>query len=246
MERSRPSWRYCTQFPNFEKDYTPNGTLREPIEYFKDFFTDEVWTLFVNQSNLYSTQKNVNKPLDMNKAEMEQWLDLCIYFSVSKLPSCRMHWSTTMGIYRDFVTDIMSRDRFMEIKGNLHLVDNEGNDNPIGEKLFKVKPLIAHLRNKFQSIPMDQELCIDEQMVPFKGASGIKQYIPSKPNKWGYKIFVLADKAGMIHDFIPYTGKIDEKTFAVLVWADLISQIHLVVIEVKVICLLTYIYNRLV
>ena len=40
---------------------------------------------------------------------------------------------------------------------------------------------------------MDQKLCIDEQMVPFKGASSIKQYIPSKPNKWDYKIFVLAD-----------------------------------------------------
>ena len=101
----------------------------------------------------------------------------------------------------------MSRDRFLEIKANLHLVNN--NENPNAEKLFKVHPLITHLRQKFQSIPMDQELCIDEQMVLFKGASSIKQYIPSKPNKWGYKIFVLADKSGMIHDFISYTGKIE-------------------------------------
>ena len=33
--------------------------------------------------------------------------------------------------------------------------------------------------------------------------------IPSKPNTWGHKIFVLADKSGMIHDFIPYIGKIE-------------------------------------
>jgi hypothetical protein len=54
---------------------------------------------------------------------------------------------------------------------------------------------------------MQQELCIDEQLVPFKGRSQLKQYIPSKPHKWGYKIFVLADTKGIIHDFIPYMGK---------------------------------------
>ena len=145
-----------------------NFSLKEPIQYFKSFFSDELLDLFVNQSNLYATQKNINKPLLTNKAEIEKWFGLCIYFSVSKLPSCKMHF--------------MCRDRFMQIKSNLHLVDNEAN-NSTDDKLSKVRPLIDHLHSKFQDIPMDQELCIEEQMVPFKGASGIKQYKPTKPNK---------------------------------------------------------------
>ncbi|XP_064083071.1 piggyBac transposable element-derived protein 3-like [Macrobrachium nipponense] len=36
----------------------------------------------------------------------------------------------------------------------------------------------------------------------------MKQYLPMKPKKWGFKFFVLADSGGLIHDFIPYTGSI--------------------------------------
>ena len=47
-------------------------------------------------------------------------------------------------------------------------------------------------------------------MVPFKGVSSMKKYIPSKPTKWGYNFFVLADNSGVVYDFIPYEGKITE------------------------------------
>ena len=56
---------------------------------------------------------------------------------------------------------------------------------------------------------MNQMLCVDEQMIPFKGASSLKQYLPNKPHKYGYKVFVLCDSTGIIHDFDIYTGKID-------------------------------------
>ena len=45
--------------------------------------------------------------------------------------------------------------------------------------------MIEHLYQEFKKIPMQQELCFDEQLVPFKGKSQLKQYIPSKPHKWG-------------------------------------------------------------
>ena len=30
---------------------------------------------------------------------------------------------------------------------------------------------------------------IDEQIIPTKGLSSIKQYLPNKPNKWGIKVW---------------------------------------------------------
>lgn len=51
-------------------------------------------------------------------------------------------------------------------------------------------------------------LCVDEQIVPFKGKSSLKQYNPKKPHKWGYKVFVLCDSNGLIHNFEVYTGTI--------------------------------------
>ena len=45
-------------------------------------------------------------------------------------------------------------------------------------------------------------------MVPFKGHSSLKQYMPKKPYKWGYKVYLLSDTTGMVHNFEVYTGKI--------------------------------------
>ncbi|CAK6983053.1 piggyBac transposable element-derived protein 2-like isoform X1, partial [Scomber scombrus] len=77
------------------------------------------------------------------------------------------------------------------------------------DRLFKIRPLIDALLPKFQALPQDQMLSIDEQMVPFKGRSSLKQYIPKKPYKWGYKIFVLSDTKGLVHSFDIFAGKTD-------------------------------------
>ena len=89
----------------------------------------------------------------------------------------------------------------------MNLVDNSTiNEN---NKIGKIRTLADHLRQEFQKIPMLEFLSVDEQMVPFKGASSIKQYVPKKPHKWGYKTFILADSAGVVYNFFSYTRKID-------------------------------------
>jgi len=45
-------------------------------------------------------------------------------------------------------------------------------------------------------------------MIPFKGHSSLKQYLPLKPVKHGFKVWVRADSTnGYICDFSVYTGK---------------------------------------
>lgn len=178
-----------------------------PVWYFKKLFTSDLLDNIVHQSNLYATQQNVNKPLHLSREELEQWLGLLIHFSIIRTPQTRLHWSGELfGRYRDYTAMVMSRNRWEAIKSNLHLRDN--NDNINDDKLFKIRPLVDHLRKTFQELPMQQNVCIDEQMVPFKGRHSMKQYLPLKPKKWGFKLFVLADSGGLIHDFIPYTGPI--------------------------------------
>ena len=179
--------------------------LQLPIDYFRRFFEDNLLKHIVDQSNLYSIQKNPNKPLALDQNELEQWLGLCLYFSISKISNTKLQWSKPMA--QEIVTSAMTRDRFQQIKSNFHLVDNSTRDP--SDKIFKVRPLIDHLRKKFKEVEMHELLCIDEQMVPFKGISSLKQYIPKKPHKWGFKFFVLADCKGFVYDFFPYVGKID-------------------------------------
>ena len=53
---------------------------------------------------------------------------------------------------------------------------------------------------------MDEMLCVDEQTVPFKRKNQLKQYIPIKPKRWSYKIFIQADQHGIVYNFDVYTG----------------------------------------
>lgn len=183
----------------------PEG-LPLPIELFRRFFSNDILDLIVDQSNVYATQTDVNKPLDLDRDELEKWLGLCMYMSISKISNTRLHWSG-ICLGNETVSSNMSRDRWETIKMKLHLVDNSQlNAN---DKVCKVKPLLDHLRAKFKEIPMTEYLSVDEQMVPYKGSSSLKQYIPNKPHKRGYKIFCLADDMGMVYDFFPYTGKIE-------------------------------------
>ncbi|XP_064078497.1 piggyBac transposable element-derived protein 3-like [Macrobrachium nipponense] len=187
--------------------YDPDVYLGHPIWYFRKFFTPGILDEIGHQSNLYATQRDVNKPLNLSRGEFEQWRGLLIHFTIIRTPQTRLHCSGELfGRYRDYTAMVMSRSRWETIKSNLHLRDN--NDEVNNDKLFKVRPLIDHLRNKFQELPMKQNICIDEQMVPFKGKHSMKQYLPMKLKKWGFKLFVLADSGRLIHDFIPYTRSI--------------------------------------
>ena len=60
------------------------------------------------------------------------------------------------------------------------------------DPLRKVRWFSQQLQRLFFShyIP-SQILTVDEGMVGFKGRSELKQYIPQKPTKWGYKIWCL-------------------------------------------------------
>ena len=212
LNRWSPSNAEHSHILEFQQEATDDGIISSPREYFSSFFDSDILNLIVEQSNLYSIQQNANKPLKLTKDELEKWIGLVIYFSMSKLPNTRMHWAKKLSPLTDYAGECMSRDRFETIKRFLHIADNsrevsKGNNGY--DPLFKVRPLIDHLRPKFQALPRTQCLSIDEQVVPFNKRSRLKQYIPNKPKKWGYKLFILASDQGFMYDFIPYTGKID-------------------------------------
>lgn len=37
------------------------------------------------------------------------------------------------------------------------------------------------------------KICVDEQLVPLRGCCSFKQYVPSKPQTYGLKIWVFCD-----------------------------------------------------
>lgn len=159
------------------------------------------------QTNLYSTQKSGYSD-NTNHSEVEQLIGVHIMMSLYKKPSYRMFWAQNS---RDpIIADTISRNRFEKLRSFLHFNDNTQclpYDDPNHDKLFKMWPFIDALRDNFKSIHVDEFLAVDEIIIPFKGRSVMKQHNKAKPHKWGIKLFALASKSGIIHDFEVYVGK---------------------------------------
>ena len=69
----------------------------------------------------------------------------------------------------------------------LYLSNNMQISKDCPDKLFIVWSLISAIKARFQMIAPTGNLCMVEQVVPFKGRSKLKQYNPQKRKKWDYK-----------------------------------------------------------
>ena len=200
LARDCPSW--LSQLP-------PVESVKRPIEYFREFLSDDILESIVMQSNLYAVQVDPSKPLGLTKNELECFLGTLFAMSLVKLFNSRLYRSSQLQC--PLVCKAMAKDRWEEIKSHLHC--NDHSNLPLREednydKLFKVRPLMAHLQKKFREIPMPWMLYVDEQMVTYKGRSSLKQYISSKPYKCSCKIFLLCDTSSILYNFEVYGGKI--------------------------------------
>lgn len=136
--------------------------------------------------------------------------------AIHNLPRLENYWSSDPILSVPSINNVMSSKRFIYITQMIHCNDNSKNtpkNYPSHDKLFKVRPIIEALnRNvKRNYKSSNYKMSIDESMIPFKGRSSLKQYMPMKPIKRGYKVWCLADsKTGYILKFDVYTGKSSE------------------------------------
>jgi len=97
------------------------------------------------------------------------------------------------------------------------------------DRLYKIRPLIDHLNNKFNSIPYPRDLSLDEQLCATKARSYLKKYMPAKPHKWGFEFFVLCDSKGYSYQFEIYSGQENDQRFRLLNEPDLGASSNIVV-----------------
>ena len=151
--------------------------IGRPIHYFQLFFSDELLDQIVEQSNLYACQVDPNRLLNLARSELKVFLGTVVYMSIFGLPRHRLYWSSATRVSQ--VADSMSRKRWEQIKKNLHFNNNENlpeDRNDVNrDKLFKLRPFLDNLQQKFANQVKPEKLCVDEQIVPFKGRSSLKQ-----------------------------------------------------------------------
>ena len=96
---------------------------KTPLQYFKQFFDDDLIDLLVEQTNLYSVDNRNLTGLDHN--EMEMYIGMLVMMSIIKLPQMRMYWGKATQI--PTVAEVMPVSRFEKIKHFFHCNDNNKN-----------------------------------------------------------------------------------------------------------------------
>uniref|UniRef100_A0A3B5R3B2 PiggyBac transposable element-derived protein domain-containing protein n=1 Tax=Xiphophorus maculatus TaxID=8083 RepID=A0A3B5R3B2_XIPMA len=201
-----------------------NTEIPSPSELFKLFFDQAtIKTLCEN------TNKNAAKNLaagkkfcwtDVTANEMYAYIGLTLYMGLMKRPQLKDFWRTTTAFQVSYPGKVMSRDRFLNIHTNVHMsnpeddaVNDQKKGTPDYDPLHRLRPLYDSLRVACKALYHPRKnLSVDERMVATKAKIGLKQYIKSKPTKWGIKLFVLSDTTGYTTDFHIYTGRSTQKT----------------------------------
>ena len=106
----------------------------------------------------------------------------------------------------------MTREKFEPTK-KFFDINNNHMINPI-DKLYKIRAYLSrsiYLWKKFY-MP-NKSLFIDEKMIAWKIRTKQKHYVPDKPIKFGFKVFVLSNlTSNYICNIDMYTSKNDTPT----------------------------------
>ena len=104
----------------------------------------------------------------------------------------------------------MPRDRFKVLLRILRFDDaTTRNLRQKNDKLAPIRYVIETIRsNFFLAYSPSQWVTVDEHLCRYRGRCSFKQFIPSKPDRYGIKVYVLADSSNYFPiNFEVYCGK---------------------------------------
>lgn len=187
------------------KDSVPTEPV-SPYSYFTKFITDSFIEGVCEKTNRYHFQTH-GKNLRATTQEIKALIGMHIEIGSTPFRNLRLYWSK--GRRYKLIADAMTFNRFCTLRNNFHLVDNLEENERKEDKFWKVRPIMNRVLNVLiEELPEpEKRLCVDEQMIPFKGRLALKQYMKGKPNPWGIKVFFLCGESGMPYNFLAYQGK---------------------------------------
>ncbi|XP_063041039.1 piggyBac transposable element-derived protein 4-like [Engraulis encrasicolus] len=191
------------------------------LDFLSLFLDDAFWNLLTVETNRYAQQFLASHELlpssrfhgwyDVTVPEMKAFIALHLSMGLVEKHEISDYWGEFETTQTPGFGKVMSRNRFQIILSFLHFTNNDNyieRGQPGYDRIFKVRPIIDIVIPKFSAVygPRKQ-LSLDEMTIAFKGRSTLKLYNPNKPDKYGYKVFVLSEaKSGYVLEWSMYTG----------------------------------------
>lgn len=182
--------------------------LSSPYQIFKYFFYDDLFDHIVYETLLYSKQIDPDSNFKIISNDIKKYLGVCILMSLVNISNIRKYWSPNLG--NKVIQETLSINQFEKNRRFIHFNNNDNmlpKDHPGHDRLHRIRPIMETLKKKIRTIPLEESLSIDEQLCSTKARHYLKQYLPMKPDKWGYKFFVLYGVSGFFYNFEMYSGQ---------------------------------------
>lgn len=193
-----------------------------PLDFFSLILTPETiedlrtWTNKRGSSRIDNRKRRLShmkKWHSMDVSEMKAFVGCLIVMGIVRQPGIHCYWEKDSSLFScTGITDIFSRQRFIDIYSNLCLRDPSSNPISTSDRLYKILPFVTSIITQSQKhyVP-EQEVSIDESMVPFHRRNRLIQYMPLKPVKYGLKAFLLSEaRTGYVLKWKLYTGDPDD------------------------------------
>ncbi|PNF28985.1 hypothetical protein B7P43_G15106 [Cryptotermes secundus] len=185
------------------------------------FFGDSFFDMLCQETNRYYLQHREHydrsykalKWVDVTSAEMRKFFAIIFLMGHTRRDNLIEYWSTDPFLEIPIFGKLMSRKRFEQIWWCLHFNDNELQPQSTS-RLFKIQPLLNFFVQKFQTVYMpNQQLSLDESVIPWRGRLRMRTYNPGKHTKYGLLVHVVTkNTSGYIGNLKIYSGK-EETTF---------------------------------
>ncbi|XP_039471868.1 piggyBac transposable element-derived protein 4-like [Oreochromis aureus] len=180
----------------------------DPISSFALLLTDEIVQHIVSMTNLHGKRK-IPGWRDIDAEEFRAYVGLLVLSGVyrSKHESTISLWSEKWG--RSIFRATMSEKRFQHISRAVRFDDKLSRPPRRVDKLAPFRKVWNMWTHRLEMLfSPDRDLCVDEQLVAFKGRCSFRQYMPKKPAKYGIKIWAACDvKTSYAWRLQVYTGK---------------------------------------
>ncbi|XP_062614405.1 piggyBac transposable element-derived protein 4-like [Saccostrea cucullata] len=135
---------------------------------------------------------------------MQAYIGILIMMGINKIPDYKLYWSHNKFLRNAGFQEVMPLKRYEKITQYLHCSAEDMEDT-----LYKIRPILDIVsKNMSESYNPRKQQTIDEGMIAYKGRHKAKQYIPSKPTKWGLKVWLRCDSlSGFCHQLDLYLGR---------------------------------------
>jgi hypothetical protein len=194
------------------------------LEFWKCFITDDMIEDIVRHTNkkIASVRPNYIRDRDAKDTDKIELLALFgLLYLAGRHRASRMNlrdfWSTD-GTGSEVFRTTMAYKRAQFLLQTIRFDDIETRVNRRAtDKLAGIRSVFEHfVENCKANYIASENVTIDETLVGFRGRAPFRQYIPSKPSKYGIKIFALCDAETFYTlNLEIYAGKQPDGPFAV-------------------------------